>query len=626
MDRNNNREGHWCMKKGTIGHKVCMAAILVVAAVIMAVGMELLQQSLLPPIYVNAEDVAEGTATYIHPVTGKLALVEEWSALRLLITFAIQLAVLILLFPLKLGRTLVNAAVHTYQSVVSALTENWKKTLLQMLLFIAVMAGGFFLIRVLAEDTLQKSNWMIDTFSILAAAAAAMLVTFRKTLGAKPEIFFLILTLMIGGILSFMLPDATTVSLDDGHHYQHALNYSTIGHVRFTQQDMEAMEAHNVKNYSLGEDRKAWLEEQDRRQADGAVYVTNGCHLRPTQFWTGTSGLGLFLGRLFHLNYWMTWSLGRFTGLLAYALIGFFAIRRLHSGKMILASSLMIPGAVFLASNYSYDPGVTALLALGLSYCFVQWQEPEKKMQRMDEVIMLVAMVFGCVAKAIYFPILMFPFFLPKSKFVDKKHHRRFIFATIFSILFLLASFLVPFVTGSGEGDQRGGSDVNAFGQVQFILTHPLDYTEILLRFLREYMSWNAAPACLGGFAYMGTIPNIVLYQMILAVVAFTDKRESDTGLTERVGTRSLMFFLLFGTVCLVATSMYVLFTAVASRGISGCQHRYLLPVIFPALMLLGSGKIRNHMNHALYNGLVFAGTAFVGFCGTLYNCIAYYT
>ncbi|MBQ2460868.1 MAG: DUF2142 domain-containing protein [Clostridia bacterium] len=614
------------MKKGTIGHKICMAAVLVIAAALMAVGMELLQQSLLPPIYVNADEVAEGTATYIHPVTGKLALVEQWSALRLIFTFVIQLSVLIFLFPLKLGRTMVHAAVQTYRSVSHAVTEDVKKTLLHTLLFLAVTAGGFFLIRALAEDALKKSNWMIDTFSILAACAAAMLVTFRRTLGAKPEIFFLILTLMTGGILSFMLPDATAVSWDDGHHFQHALNYSTIGHVRFTQQDMEAMEAHNVKNYSLGEDRKAWLEEQDRLHADGAVYVTHGFHMRPTQFWTGTYGLGLFLGRLFHLSYWMTWSLGRFTGLLAYALIGFFAIRRLHSGKMILASVLMIPEAVFLASNYSYDPGVTSLIALGLSYCFVQWQEPEKKIQLLDELVMIIAMAFGCLAKAIYFPVLLFPLLLPKSKFTDSKHHKRFIAATVSAILLLLASFVIPFLTGSGEGDTRGGSDVNAFGQAQFILTHPLEYTEILLRFLRDYLSWDTAPQYLGFFAYMGWAPNLVLYQMIMAVVIFTDKRETDEALSQRVGVRSLMLFLLFGTICLVATSLYVSYTPVGSRGISGCQPRYLIPLVFPIMMLLGSGKIRNHMNQALYNGLVFAGTGYVGFCAALFTCIANYT
>ncbi|MBQ6564384.1 MAG: DUF2142 domain-containing protein [Clostridia bacterium] len=599
--------------------------ILFIAAVIMAVGMELLQQSLLPPIYINAEDVAEGTATYIHPQTGKLALVEEWSALRLFITFMIQLMVLVILFPLKMGKKLVSAAAHTFQSVKADVTADWRKSILKFLLFIGGATAAFFIFRLLTTDALQKRNWMIDVFSLLGGIAFAMLVTFRKTLGRKPEIIFLVLTLMIGGILAFMLPDATSVSWDDGHHFQHALNYSTIGHVRFTQQDMEAMEADNVRNYSLGPDRKEWLAKQDELHQNGAVYVTNGCHLRPKEFWMGTYGLGLFLGRLFHLNYWSTWSLGRFTGLLAYALLGFFAIRRLHSGKMILASVLMIPEAIFLASDFSYDPGVTALTVLGLSYCFAQWQEPGRKIQILDEIIMLGAMLLGCIAKAIYFPILLLPLFLPKSKFTDEKHRKRFVLAVIGTIIILLGSFMLPFFFSTGEGDTRGGSDVNAFGQVQFILSHPMDYATILLRFLANYLSMDRAKEFLGFFAYMGWAPNLLMYQIILAVVTFTDKRREDEVLSQKVGIRSIMLMILFGTVALVATSMYVSYTGVGSSDISGCQPRYLIPVLFPAIMLLGSGKIRNEMNQALYNGIVFAGVGYVGFYSVLYTCIANY-
>ena len=73
------------------------------------------------------------------------------------------------------------------------------------------------------------------------------------------------------------------------------------------------------------------------------------------------------------------WSLGRFTGLTAYAIIGYFAIRRLKSGKMILAMALMMPSSVFLAVNYSYDPGVIAGILISCAYWIAQWQEREKK-------------------------------------------------------------------------------------------------------------------------------------------------------------------------------------------------------------------------------------------------------
>ena len=614
------------MERQKIKRKRIRILLLILAAAILAIGLEMLESALLPHIYVNSEAEANGVPTWLDPATGRLALRESWSALRLAATFLLQLGVLVILFPLGLGKTMLRALSGCAEKVRCLWKPaNLKETLIHGLVFLGTGALAFLFFRFLAEDTAGKSNWMIDVFSVTAAFAVAMMLTFRKTLNRKPEIFFLVITLLIGGLWSFLLPDATTVSWDDGHHYQHALNYSTIGRVRFTEQDMAAMEAHNEKNYALGEEREAWLQAQDEANAGGAVYVTSDFHMQPKQFWSGTQGLGLFLGRLFHLNYWTTWSLGRFTGLLAYALIGYFAIRRLRSGKMILTMVLMIPEAVFLASNYSYDPGVTSLTALGLGYCFGIWQTPEKRVTLTDEIVMIGALGLGCLAKAIYFPLLLLPFFLPKDRFADAGQRRRFFLWNSGTILLLLISFVLPMMLGDGSGDDRGGSEVNAFGQIQYILSHPLVYTETLLRFLSRYLN----PAKAGGFltstAYMGNAGGTEICLMVLAVAAFTDRNGADEPLGSRRGRRAWMLLILFGTLCLVATSMFVSYTEVGRRSISGCQPRYLMPVIFPAVMLLGSGRIRNDGNRALYHGLLFTAMGWVNFAAVLTQCVALY-
>ena len=608
------------MKKWQLG------LLLVVCAAVMAVGLEMLQSALMPHVYVNSEAEAGGVPTWLDPATGRLALRESWSALRLAATFLLQLAVLVIIFPLGLGRAMLRALKAAWIRVASLWKrERIRDTLLHAALFLLCGGAAFFLIRAMAEDTVGKSNWMVNVFSAAAAFAAAMLFTFRRTLSGRPEAFFLAFTLLIGGLWSFLLPDATTVSWDDGHHYQHALNYSTIGRVRFTQQDMNAMEAHNERFYGLGEERQAWLRAQDELNAGGAVYVTSDFHIQPKQIWSGTQGLGLFLGRLFHLSYWMTWSLGRFTGLLAYAVIGFFAIRRLRSGRMILSLALMIPEAVFLASNYSYDPGVTCLTALGLATCFGIWQTPEKKMTLADAAVMIGAMTLGCLAKAIYFPLLCLPFFLPKNRFASVSQRRGFFWANAAAIGLLLVSFLLPMVMGGSNGDERGGSDVNAFAQMQYILSQPLEYAETLLRFLGRYLSPAKAGGFLTSFAYMGDGRGKEAALMALAVAAFTDRSATDLELGRRKGLRALLLFLLFGTLCLVATSMFVSFTGVGKRSISGCQPRYLLPFVFPAMMLLGSGTIRKEGNRAVFNGALFAVMGWISFAAVLTQCVALY-
>ena len=292
---------------------------------------------------------------------------------------------------------------------------------------------------------------------------------------------------------------------------------------------------------------------------------------------------------------------------------------------MILASALMIPEAIFLASNYSYDPGVTGLIALGLAYCFAQWQETETKMTLLDAFVMLGALFLGCFAKQIYFPVLLIPFFLPRVKFPSVQFMKRFFWANAGLILILLASFVIPFIFGDGEGDHRGGSDVNAFGQVRYILGHPLDFLIMTGKYMLDYINPVNASGYLTVFAYIGSAPLTVHYQLILAVVAFTDHQKENDGLARKTSMRFIIEIILFITITLCAVSMYVRFTSVGRNWIGGCQPRYILPVVFPALLMLRPGKIRNEISKSLYNGIIFAAIGFTGFAAVLMTCVNLY-
>ena len=612
-------------------HKTAVRwVILVVAALLMAVGLEALQLHLLPPIFTDMDvtiikdpDLMETSRTYLHE-SGRTALVEQWDALRLFFTFLMQLILLAVLFPLGLMKYLLNGLKKGFSSLVSALSASWRRDLLLLGIFAASAAAMFFLTRFLVVYLYHKaeSNWMIDLFSLLCGISLAMMATFRQTLSKKPEIFFLAFMIMIGGLMSFLMPASSVLAWDDGFHYQHALNFSTMGHVRYTQADMDAMDAANVKIYALGEERDAFLKARDEANAKGSVYVTVGFHMQPKEVWMAFYGLGLFLGRLFHLSYWLTWSLGRFTGLLAYSIIGYFAIRRLKSGKLILASVLMIPEAIFLACNYSYDPSVTCCLALLFAYFTAQWQE-KGIISEKDQLVMILSGFFGCLAKAIYFPIVLLPLLLPKSRFRDGKAWKRFIYGVLLAVFLLLVSFVLPFIFSDGTGDTRGGDGVNAFGQVAFILGNPLKYTEILLNFLREYLNVNYMTGALTFFAYMGSAPNGILCLILLAVAAFTDRGEAD----EKPGPGIRVIVLLFAaaTIVLLTTALYVSYNPVGSEGIGGVQPRYLLPLMYPILAMLGSGNIRNSIPRGWYNGVCLGICGYMGFVSVLHTCIVYY-
>ena len=241
--------------------------------------------------------------------------------------------------------------------------------------------------------------------------------------------------------------------------------------------------------------------------------------------------------------------------------------------------------------------------------------------------MILGSLFLGSYTKGVYFPVFLIPMFLPKEKFENRKWRRIFFFAAAVVMLYVMYDVASPFLGGNATGatDTRGGSDVDAGRQMQFIFANPLYYTGVLLRSLWTVIGPEYADGFLTYYAYLGKMPNQYLYLVLLAVVAFTDKSEADRELGRHVRMRGFFQFLLFGIACLVGTSMYVVFTKVGAYWIEGFQFRYVLPVVYPAMMLLGSGRIRNETNRTAYNGILFAVIGYVNFTAVLSGVMSLY-
>lgn len=601
---------------------------LVLAALVLAAGLELLMQHTLPPVYpdreidLSADPTLIARGTFRTDASGNRVLNEEWDLVRFVFTFLLQLGILILVFPVGLGKRLLRWCRETPRALARAWKKDVRRNLLLLGAALLIGTAVFFLCRAWVLDVHHRRNWMVDWLCALGGISAAALVAFPGTLSRKPENLFLALVLMIGGLLSFVLPDTTEVSMDDGYHVQHAINYSMLGHARFTRAEWDVMQPHQPYDYELDE-WDSLHQAQDGKHRQGAYFVTSRFHLNPKEYWMASHGLGFFLGRLFRLSFWVTWSLGRLTGLIVYAVVGWFAIRRLKNGKMVAALAWMLPSAISLAVNYSYDAGVIAGVWLSFSFWLAQWQEPEKKLGNGDTAVILLGLFLACFAKQIYFPIYLVFLFLPRSKFRDKKHRRAYTGLILLAMALVAANILLPLQASGGQADTRSDNNANTFGQIAYILQNPLAYAETLFRYLGGYLDLNDMYGPLLNFGYQGDSFDVTLCMLVLAVAAFTDQREE--GLQPAGKVRLAGQVLLFGTVALMATAMYAWFSEVGESGFGGMQPRYLVPVIYPSLALMGSNRLRNRIRPAVYNGLLFAAMAFIGFNGIMVTCIEYY-
>ena len=187
----------------------------------------------------------------------------------------------------------------------------------------------------------------------------------------------------------------------------------------------------------------------------------------------------------------------------------------------------------------------------------------------------------------------------------------------------VMANILLPLGASGGEADDRSGTNANTFEQIAFILRNPLTYTRYLLRYLQNYLGLGRMSGVLLNYGYQGNSNNTELCMLILAIAAFTDFRGE--GLHPVWTLRLAGQALLFGTVALMCTAMYAWFSAVGEEYFGGMQPRYLVPLVYPSLALLGSDLILNRISPAVYHGLLFAAMAFVGFNGVLVTCIEYY-
>ena len=438
---------------------------------------------------------------------------------------------------------------------------------------------------------LLPANGASRLFVLTFFAGLGAIVSLRRLAGRRPEIVFFLVCLCAGTMLATVTPVRTTVSLDDESHYRQAMRLSYGGLTWYTEADNLIL-GQKLSGGATWDEQEMLRETLDLAWENGAYAVASGDLLSIHTISYLPSASGLWLARAMGLSFSSCFLTGRLANLFAYALIMALAIRKFRPAAPLLSVFALLPTLLFLASNYSYDGYCIAYLALGTACFCDEYSHPERRLTLRAAVCMYAAFVLGCLSKAIYFPIFLMPLFMPREKFAGRKDHVCYIASAFACVFFLGLSFTLPFVVSRGGNytDVRGGSGVSGGSQGMFILSHPLTYTKLLLRFIfGTYLRLsNIVSMSIGYLAYMPAATTAwPMAALLLAGFLLSAGREAGTakspGALLRLG--GIVFF--FCAICLAATSMYVAFTPVGAMTINGCQQRYMMPVLLPLLVLL---------------------------------------
>lgn len=528
---------------------------------------------------------------------------------------------------------------------------------LGILLVSIVIEKGISHYNLLLYNTVGEFNEYRCIFFAAVMLCVYIFINMRSYIAKKPEYVFILLLAVVGLLYVIIMPADAEISWDEAIHYWRAVGVSHAFDGKTNAADswvywhsgIGYMLPNSIDNLRYSQNNVQMLYETGKIVAANTDILGQIIAVAYIP-----SAIGLVIGRVLHLPYMMIYHLGAAMNMFIYIILVYFSVKRLKSGKMICITVACVLNSVFLASVYSSDSWITGFCMLGTSY-FIGCMQEKKVVSKKDLFIMLGAYVLAFMPKAIYFPLFLLFLLLPKERFQNERQRVCFYISTIaFSITFcvemavsfkwfLLILFIVwfciygvyrllkkltkkqkivifvvsilaciiieYFVIGHilpmllGTGDARGGTEVNSANQVKFIISNPIKYTKILLKFLfgRYLVFEGELQVVFNTFGYLGQASFATISFVLLWIVAFTDKTKLDMWKGYNKTKVCLILFNL-GIIVLIATALYVSFTPVGYETINGCQARYLLPLFPGFFAMIGSNKITNGISTKIYN------------------------
>lgn len=432
-------------------------------------------------------------------------------------------------------------------------------------------------------------------FMLICIAFLGTVIVRHKDLIVKYfHIFYFVLVLITGTVYIVGLePYSLDLSWDDQIHYARA-NYIARGFRSYETEAGYQLKNHFFDRATFGEnyvkDKRlelaSYIKSIDNNEDYGGLrYVESYHYSNLTTVAYIPSAIGLIVGRGLGMSTMMTLIMGRWTNVLFYALILSCAVWLLRKRGYIIAAFIgMIPIAVYISGNYTYDHWVTALTILGYAL-LADYLEKREDNINTSPLKMIIVMCLAVMPKAVYLT-LMIPMIVTFA--AKGKKNGKILLVSLLAFILLAMTFVLPVILSGGAlyTDLRGGSEVNSAEQIRFILTKPLQYFMILARFLWRYLNPDNSVEAFAYYLFFGGTGKYFSVVLTLLVVGImTDSAgysREDSGKVMMMRAWNAIGIL--ATLVLVSTAMYVSYTPVMSKEIAGVHSRYIMPVLFPMM------------------------------------------
>lgn len=419
---------------------------------------------------------------------------------------------------------------------------------------------------------------------------------------------YVTLGLIFGVVMVFLVPPFQVA--DEPDHYLRATSISQ-GQVFCDGNSLRvraenaylvaAMDPDKVKHLAekrFDESRVLTYTESDQSEITGIPSAV--CRVFPLSYIP--SAVGVFLADIVSDNELIGFYAGRVGSLLCSVALVAFSLYLLPGGKNTLAWVALLPMSVFQFSSFNYDALFIPCIFLFVSITWYLSHRNEAPSGWQILALLLLAVIITNT-KVAFTPIFLFSCILI---FRNKKERLR----NIIIVLSLLVTIVLTIVAGKSFSSVVLSSTVaNPSQQLDFITGNSMTYVGILLNTVVNYGVFYVSSiiGTLGWLDYQ--LPNGAYIISGLGGIALW--------VSESVRIRISKHFLMviagavLASVAGIFTGMYLYASPPRWHTIEGVQGRYLLPLVFPVLLIfqgflprVKENKIRRYLEYGGWAGV----------------------
>lgn len=294
---------------------------------------------------------------------------------------------------------------------------------------------------------------------------------------------------------------------------------------------------------------------------------------------------GFLIARLFtHQAYWLIVAM-RIGGILFFLLTGLVALWRITSGRWMMAASLLLPGTLLIFSGVTADLVTFCCIALLFAESIRAYDL--RRLSTADLTVLCCSVVMLGMVKTVYIPCLAFVIipFLHRQFRTKRMIVPLSVSSAISCILFLLWYMVIHSISSCA----MYSSKVNPHEQVHYLFGHfPKTALKIVTEAVFNHGFFGTSElGIIGSRGRQTTLRAGTVVTLLLLTACFYEAAQRCVYTKiDRVAAVIMAVIVLICSL-LVCLAMFIAYTHVGARDISGVQDRYYLPLILPALLSL---------------------------------------